>query len=77
VSGADNGVCMRYDLFRYPEPEGQIGYAFVADDERKQTMLEVQTDGAPTEWVWSCEADTAEEAIDALNKVMDANNWKP
>ena len=67
---ADNGSCMRYDLYRYSEPEGQIGYAFVADDERKQDMLDVQTQGATTEWIWSYDADTADEAIEALNNLM-------
>jgi hypothetical protein len=75
--GADNGSCMRYDLFRYSEPEGQIGYAFVADDERKQDMLDVQAQGATAEWIWSYEADTAEKAIEALNKLMEETDWHP
>lgn len=68
---------MRYDLFRYSEADGCIGYAFVADDEHKQRMLDIQTEGAETEWVWSCEADTAELAIEAMNDLMDAKDWKP
>jgi hypothetical protein len=66
---------VRYDLFRYSESDGRTSYAFVADDEHKETMLEVQADGAPTEWVWSCEADTAEDAIQAMNDHLDANDW--
>ena len=68
---------MRYGLFRYTEPEGQIGYAFVADDEHKQDMLDVQTQGATTEWIWSYEADSAEKAIEALNNLMEENDWLP
>ncbi len=68
---------MRYDLFRYSETDGRINYAFVADDEHKQRMLEVQTNGAQTEWVWTCDSDTAEEAIEAMNDLMEANDWRP
>lgn len=68
---------MRYDLFRYSEPNGQIGYAFVADDERRQDMLDVQTQGAKAEWVWTYEADTAEKAIEALNNLMEETDGVP
>jgi hypothetical protein len=68
---------MRYDLFRYSEPEGQIGYAFVADDEHKQDMLDVQTQGATAEWIWSYEADSAEKAIEALNNLMEEADGNP
>ncbi len=46
------------------------------NDEHKQRMLKVQANGAPTEWVWSCEAETAEEANRAVAEHMDANDWK-
>ena len=68
---------MKYDLFRYREADGRSNYAFVADDEHKQEMLEVQTNGSPAQWVWSCEADDPEKAIEAMNELMDANDWRP
>jgi hypothetical protein len=70
-------LIMRYDLYRVIPPCGNVHYAFVADDERKDSMLEVQANGAPTEWVWSCEATTAEEAIQALDGLMEQSDWKP
>lgn len=66
---------MRYDLYRVKNADGHVDYAFVADDERKEAMLNVQANGAPTEWVWSCEADTAEQANRAVTELMDANDW--
>jgi hypothetical protein len=62
---------MRYDLHRVLPDDGDVHYAFIADDERKDAMLEVQANGAPTEWVWSCEAATADEANQALNDLME------
>ena len=67
---------MRYDLYRVLPADGNVHYAYVADDERKDSMLEVQGDGAPTEWVWSSEAATAEDAIQALDDLMEKSDWK-
>jgi hypothetical protein len=52
---------MRYDLYRVVPADGNEHLAFVADDERQHSMLEVQADGAPTEWIWSCEAETVRD----------------
>jgi hypothetical protein len=68
---------MRYDLYRVTPGDGNVHYAFVANDERKDCMLEVQANGAPTEWVWSCEAARAEDAIQALDVLMEENDCKP
>ena len=54
---------MRYDLYLVIPADGNVHYAFVADDERKDSMLEVQVHGTPPERVWSREAATAEDAI--------------
>ncbi len=51
---------MKYDLYRVTLDDGLAHYAYVANDEHKERMLKVQANRAPTEWVWSCEADTSE-----------------
>lgn len=51
------------DLYQVIPADGNVHYAFVADDERKDSMLEVQVHGTPTERVWSREDATAEDAI--------------
>ncbi len=67
---------MKYDLYRVTQGDGYVHYEYVANDEHKQRMLKEQANGAPTEWVWSCEAATAEEANWAVTEHMDANDWK-
>jgi hypothetical protein len=67
---------MKYELYRVTPADGNDHYAFFADDNEKQAMLDIQANGAPTRWAWSCEAATVNDAIQALDDLLEENDWK-
>jgi len=67
---------VKYELYRITNAAGNDHYAFVVDDDRKAVELEINADGDPFELVWTCEADSHEEAIDKVNSLMEEVDWR-